>query len=251
MATDLSSQNNSSSEAPTTSFSLPGADPERCPRCGTEMSADQRYCVECGNRRGKPRFALSKPAAAPPPPTVDSKQTSRTTGGWASGMGLLLTIGVVLLTLGVGYMIGNQGNNGKNASAPIKVYAGGSGAGTTASSSGTSNSNSASSNTGSSGSGKSNSAANSAGTTAKGKPKAPSNSNAGEGANPGAQSLITKKSEAPKSKKKRASNVNKALNSSSVNKNGKTVPSTSAKIGSKCSAGTVGCTNGKLTGPNL
>src|SRR5450432_3902940 len=32
---------------------------DRCVSCGAPMSSDQRYCVACGERRGKPRFSLS------------------------------------------------------------------------------------------------------------------------------------------------------------------------------------------------
>ena len=29
---------------------------EQCPSCGAQMAADQRYCLECGLRRGDPRL---------------------------------------------------------------------------------------------------------------------------------------------------------------------------------------------------
>ncbi len=29
---------------------------EQCPACGALMAADQRYCLECGQRRGEPRL---------------------------------------------------------------------------------------------------------------------------------------------------------------------------------------------------
>ena len=29
---------------------------ESCPNCGARMAADQRYCLNCGHRRGEPRL---------------------------------------------------------------------------------------------------------------------------------------------------------------------------------------------------
>ncbi len=54
---------------------------EQCPSCGAQMAADQRYCLECGLRRGDPRLpfmdavvfmdAIKRPGRgrrSPPPP---------------------------------------------------------------------------------------------------------------------------------------------------------------------------------------
>ena len=51
--------------APTGSFV------DTCRRCGSGMSPDQRYCVECGERRGKPRFT---------PGVVEASSSSSTAG---------------------------------------------------------------------------------------------------------------------------------------------------------------------------
>src|ERR1700743_3780334 len=40
------------------------ASPDRCGECGAEMAVDQRYCVECGNRRGPARFTLARKPGA-------------------------------------------------------------------------------------------------------------------------------------------------------------------------------------------
>ena len=29
---------------------------DQCPNCGASMAPDQRYCLECGHRRGDPRL---------------------------------------------------------------------------------------------------------------------------------------------------------------------------------------------------
>jgi hypothetical protein len=40
---------------------------DRCPNCDAPMAADQRYCTECGQRRGQPRLPFmdgrTRPAA--------------------------------------------------------------------------------------------------------------------------------------------------------------------------------------------
>ena len=51
---------------------------EQCPACGALMAGDQRYCLECGQRRGEPRLpfmdavvlmdtVVKGPRQAPPP----------------------------------------------------------------------------------------------------------------------------------------------------------------------------------------
>jgi hypothetical protein len=89
------------------------------------MAADQRYCLECGRRRGEPRLpfmdavvfmeAIRKPAAtaaAPPPPR---EQRSRMT----ANASLIAGVATLVLAIGVGVMIGQSGDSGgSTASAP-------------------------------------------------------------------------------------------------------------------------------------
>jgi hypothetical protein len=87
---------------------LMNAPADRCRVCAAEMASDQQYCVECGTRRGKPRFTLAKgetsgAAGASASPSV-------VVAGWTKLTGLL-AIAVVLLALGVGVLIGNAGGN--------------------------------------------------------------------------------------------------------------------------------------------
>ena len=42
-----------------------GARDERCAECGAPMASDQRYCVECGERRGEQRFPAAGSGQAP------------------------------------------------------------------------------------------------------------------------------------------------------------------------------------------
>jgi hypothetical protein len=101
------------------------------------MAADQRYCLECGLRRGDPRLpfmdavvfmdALKRPAPvaaqpSPPPPERRSRMTANAS--------LIAGVATLVLAIGVGVMIGQSGDNGSSvAAAPapqiIKVGGGG------------------------------------------------------------------------------------------------------------------------------
>jgi hypothetical protein len=113
---------------------------DRCVSCGTPMSSDQRYCVACGERRGKPRFSLPvggtagalpstelAPASASPPAPRAPRASSGTT--------IVAGVGTLLLAMGVGVLIGRNSAGNVNArpvqaAAPTVVTVGG-GAGTT------------------------------------------------------------------------------------------------------------------------
>ena len=108
---------------------------EQCTECGAVLAPDQRYCVECGHRRGDTRApfvdALTQPkaqAAAPPPPRRVRMSGSAT---------LIAGVGTLLLALGVGVLIGRTGHNPKSAATPSVITVqggGGAAAGTTAAS---------------------------------------------------------------------------------------------------------------------
>jgi hypothetical protein len=105
---------------------------ERCPSCGAPLAADQRYCLECGQRRGDPRLpfmdavvlmeAVKRPAQAPPPP-AKKKRT-----GISPNAALIAGVGTLLLALGVGVLIGRSGNHSTASTAPaapIVIHGGG------------------------------------------------------------------------------------------------------------------------------
>jgi hypothetical protein len=115
-----------------------------CPNCGARMAADQRYCLNCGHRRGEPRLpfmdavvfmeSMSAPGAGatPPPPPSAPKSSPRMNANAA----LIAGVATLVLAIGVGFLIGRSGHEGSSnaaAQAPIKVIeVGGGGGGETA-----------------------------------------------------------------------------------------------------------------------
>jgi hypothetical protein len=123
-------------ETPTTTPSggdlqVAGSLSDQCTECQAHLAPDQRYCVECGTRRGEARFPVTDmmtrkaaPAAAPPP-----KRRVRMTANAT----LIAGIGTLLLALGVGVLIGRTSNdtNGKASAAQIITVSGGGATGAT------------------------------------------------------------------------------------------------------------------------
>ena len=126
--------------APDHSVAPPAIGPtasDACPTCGAQMAIDQRYCLNCGHRRGEPRLpfmdavtfmnAVNQPppeaaAAAPPPPPQKSGVSPSTT--------LIAGIATLVLAVGVGVLIGRSGNNDSAPVAnqkPTVIQVGGSG----------------------------------------------------------------------------------------------------------------------------
>lgn len=92
-------------EAPTQQF-LGAAVGDRCASCGSALATDQLYCLNCGERRGKPRFALgtaSTPAAAAPDRARRPPRRQRL----SSSTALVAGVGTLLLAMGVGVLIGH------------------------------------------------------------------------------------------------------------------------------------------------
>ena len=88
---------------------------DRCANCGSPLAPDQRYCVECGERRGKARFSFESlavpkadgPAAPKPPPRQR----------FSSSFSFIAGVATLLLALGVGVLIGHNTNTQKTAAA--------------------------------------------------------------------------------------------------------------------------------------
>ncbi len=121
--------------------SLAPATGEQCPACGAQVAADQRYCLECGQRRGDPRLPFMdalvfKDALAQrppePPPTLSSRRRQR----MSPNATLIAGVGTLMLALGVGVLIGHSGSHSASSGAPavqvVKVPATGGATSTTA-----------------------------------------------------------------------------------------------------------------------
>jgi len=116
-------------DAPTTEL-LSGAVGDRCSNCQAPLASDQRYCVNCGQRRGKSRFSAGSLAAtaasATPPPQDPAPPRSRVSAGTT----LVAGVATLLLAMGVGVLIGHNSNSPARAPAQqiITVGAGTGGA---------------------------------------------------------------------------------------------------------------------------
>ena len=109
---------------PLPTAAVPAAAGEGCPTCGAHLAPDQRYCLECGHRRGDPRLpfmdavvfmdAVNRPqqASPPPPPPPVQKRT-----GMSANAALVAGIGTLVLAIGVGVLIGRGGESGTNTAA--------------------------------------------------------------------------------------------------------------------------------------
>lgn len=124
---------------PQSDLSPAQAEHETCNSCGATMASDQRYCLECGQRRGDPRLpfmdavvlmdAVKRPAQAPPPPPKKKRSIS-------PNAALIAGVGTLLLALGIGVLIGRSGNHevAQTAATPQVITVQGGGGGEEASS---------------------------------------------------------------------------------------------------------------------
>jgi hypothetical protein len=91
------------------------------------MAVDQRYCLECGHRRGDPRLpfmdavvfmdAVKRPRnAAPPPPPPQPRPRA------SANASLIAGVATLVLAIGVGVLIGRSGDSGSSTvQAPTQV----------------------------------------------------------------------------------------------------------------------------------
>lgn len=97
----------------TQAFPVPG---EACGQCAAPLADDQRYCLNCGTRRGEPRMdplAHLLPAAAPVPPVppLHPEPTARSQALLGSpGLPIAGAL-AVLVALGGGFLIGSGGED--------------------------------------------------------------------------------------------------------------------------------------------
>lgn len=88
-----------------------------CTNCAARLAPEQRYCVECGERRGQSRLPFAEhigqrtqPGAAAPPP---KQRGPRLTANGA----VIAGVATLILAMGVGVLIGRSGNNGSSKNA--------------------------------------------------------------------------------------------------------------------------------------
>jgi hypothetical protein len=126
----------SPADAPTSQL-LSGAVGDRCANCGAPLASDQRYCVQCGERRGKSRFSAAGMTAAPAQTTTTAPRAPDPPHRRpSSGATVVAGIATLVLALGVGVEIGRIANNGNGsnakAAAPQVITVNGGGGGTAA-----------------------------------------------------------------------------------------------------------------------
>src|ERR1700733_12540224 len=74
---------------------------DRCVNCGAPLASDQRYCVNCGERRGKPRFALAAPQEAVTEEVTTTRSASTPRRPRTSaGFNLIAGVATLLLAMG-------------------------------------------------------------------------------------------------------------------------------------------------------
>lgn len=216
-------------EEPHPTATLPAANSDRCASCGAQLAVDQRYCVECGARRGQARFTLAGGDAqggstpqGPPKKKPFFKELS-------SSATLLAGIATLLLAMGVGFLIGNHNSSTPQNPKPANVVINGAGGGgsQTNSAAATPTQTTASANTQTT-----SSHAN------KSKPKRHAK----------AKAKKAKTAAAPKTIIKITTKTNPA-NAVNVKQAGvpKQSSGVSQGVGTKCQAGGFGCKNGKQT----
>jgi hypothetical protein len=200
-------------EEPTRPLSVAGSS-DHCGNCGAPLASDQRYCVNCGERRGKPRFTLAGPQAQVAQEVTVRTSPARRRLHPSAGFNLIAGVATLLLAMGVGVLIGhnNSSNSGRAPAAQVITVNGGA------------------STTPSSGSAAASTASNSGVTHTSNSKHGGSAKHAAKAAPP---KVVIQKAAAAASK---------------VTGGSAKVAAPTATQGSSCTAGTAGCQNGKLTG---
>jgi hypothetical protein len=95
---------------------------DRCTNCQAPFASDQHYCVNCGERRGKARFALAAMANPAPAPAAAPARAPRRPRA-SAGFTLIAGVGTLLLAMGVGVLIGRNGNTStqRASTPPVQV----------------------------------------------------------------------------------------------------------------------------------
>ena len=100
-----------------------------CTACGAALAPEQRYCVECGQRRGRSDLPFA-PVAIVEYDDVPSANPAASRWRMSTNTGFIAGVGVLLIALGVGVLIG-RGTTTASASktnTPVQVVTLGGGA---------------------------------------------------------------------------------------------------------------------------
>jgi hypothetical protein len=104
---------------------------EPCEHCGAPLASDQRYCLECGQRRGAPRVdyrhymgaasapedsSTAQPAAGEGPATGEGPEKGQRDYAPLAAVGGIAVLGLMLL---VGVLIGKSNDSGTSSAPPV------------------------------------------------------------------------------------------------------------------------------------
>src|SRR3954469_4627837 len=92
---------------------------DRCPSCGVAMARDQRYCLNCGARRGAPRVTPEAEGALVETAAVVTDQRPADVSPLAAVIGIALLGGILL----IGVLIGRSGSDDTTTPAPVVTVA--------------------------------------------------------------------------------------------------------------------------------
>jgi hypothetical protein len=105
--------------APTETLAPALAAGDRCANCGSALASDQRYCLECGERRGQARFTAAPPTKRPP--VVREETARRMAPRFSSASTLIAGVGTLLLAMGIGVLIGRSGPSRNAGNSTVRV----------------------------------------------------------------------------------------------------------------------------------
>jgi hypothetical protein len=90
-----------------------GQEGDSCEQCGSVLATDQRYCLNCGWRRGEARvdYEGRLNGGVQPSPNATTATAAASTSQWTPvvAIGAIAVLGVMLL---LGVLIGKKDNNG-------------------------------------------------------------------------------------------------------------------------------------------
>ncbi len=93
----------------------------QCPQCGAPLASDQRYCVECGERRSGVRLPFANASAARGQSSAARVRASRRLR-MSPNSTLIAGIATLLLAMGIGVLIGRSGSSsGSRGNAGVQV----------------------------------------------------------------------------------------------------------------------------------